>query len=174
MLRLGFSSLLLAVSLLAAGRKVDRVVIIKVDGLPEGLLERYVSETGDGARDGHSRLPWIEHVFAKNGTWMENFYVRGISLSAPSWSMLDTGRHLEIRGNAEYDRYTLRVYDYLNFFPFYVGYAQKRQADMPGVAILDENHVPLLIDRFPFAGRYQSFQLYQRGVRWKTLESSLR
>src|SRR5579862_671391 len=174
MLRLGFSSLLLAVSLLAADRKVDRVVIIKVDGLPEGLLERYVSESGDGARDGHSRLPWIEHVFAKNGTWMENFYVRGISLSAPSWSMLDTGRHLEIRGNAEYDRYTLRVYDYLNFFPFYVGYAQKRQADMPGVAILDENHVPLLIDRFPADERYQSFQLYQRGVRWKTLESSLR
>src|SRR5271163_4479411 len=152
---------------------VDRVVILKVDGLPEDLLARYVAESGDGARGGHSRLPWIEHVFLKNGVWMDNFYVRGISLSAPSWSMLDTGRHLEIRGNAEYDRYTLRGFDYLNFFPFYVSTARKRQADMPGVELLDDNDVPLLIDRFPFAERYQSFQLYQRGVRWKTLESTL-
>jgi hypothetical protein len=174
MRRLACSSLFFAVTMFAADRHADRVVIIKVDGLPEDLLERYVAENGEGARDGHSRLPWIEHVFARNGTWMENFYVRGISLSAPSWSMLDTGRHLEIRGNAEYDRYTLRVFDYLNFFPFYVANSEKRQADMPGVELLDQNHVPLLIDRFPFAQRYQSFQLYQRGVRWKTLESSFR
>ena len=54
-----------------------------------------------------------------------------------------------------------------------MSYARGRQADMPGVDLLDENHVPLLIDRFPFDERYQSFQLYQRGVRWKSLESSL-
>ena len=158
----------------AARAEINRVVMIKVDGLPERLVERYVSENADGAHQGHSRLPWIEHVFAQNGTWMENFYVRGLSLSSPSWSELDTGRHLEIRGNAEYDRYTLRVYDYMNFFPFYLGYARERMADMPGVELLDQNHVPLLIDRFPRDQRYQSFQLYQRGVRWKTLEDSLK
>ena len=87
--------------------------------LPDGLLERYVNETGGPGRDGHSRLPWIQHVFSQNGVWMENFYVRGMSLSAPSWSLLDSGRHLQIRGNVEYDRYTLHPYDYLNFFPFY-------------------------------------------------------
>jgi hypothetical protein len=68
---------------------------------------------------------------------MGNYYSRGLSLSAPSWSILDTGRHLEIRGNSEYDRYTLRPYDYLNFFPFYVGYARNRRVDMPGVEVLD-------------------------------------
>ena len=166
---------LLAAFLLALplAAQVNRVVIIKVDGLPEGLVEQYASENGSGARAGRSRLPWIDHVFAQNGVWMENFYVRGMSLSAPSWSLLDTGRHLEVRGNAEYDRYTLRVFDYLNFFPFYVGYARLKQADMPGVELLDSQGVPLLIDRFPFDQRFQSFQLYQRGVHWKTLEDSL-
>jgi len=159
---------------LTAHAEVNRVVIIKVDGLPDRLVEQYVNENADGPHEGHSVLPWITHVFKNNGVWMENFYVRGLSLSSPSWSELDTGHHLEIRGNAEYDRYTLRVYDYMNFFPFYLGYARDRMADMPGVALLDENHVPLLIDRFPRNERYQSFQLYQRGVRWRTLEGSLK
>ncbi len=153
--------------------ETNRVVIIKVDGLPERLIERYAAEPANGARQGHSRLPWMQHVFQKNGTWLENFYVRGLSLSAPSWSLLDTGRHLEIRGNAEFDRYTLRGYDYLNFFPFYLDYARSRRADMPGVELLDENNVPLLVDRFAPAERYQSFQLLQRGVRWQTLKASL-
>lgn len=165
--------LIVLLAALARGA-VDRVVVIKVDGLPEGLIERYAAESADGARQGHSRLPWIEHVFAQNGTWMENFYVRGLSLSAPSWSMLDTGRHLEIRGNAEFDRYTLRGYDYLNFFPFYLGYAMNRHADMPAVELLDQYKIPLLIDRFPVSERYQGFQLLQRGVRWQTLEDSLK
>jgi hypothetical protein len=152
---------------------VDRVVIIKVDGLPERYIEQYTSQAAEGRRAGHSRLPWIEHVFVKNGTWLQDFYVRGISLSSPSWSMLDTGRHLEVRGNAEWDRYTMRVEDYMNFFPLYLRYAHGQQADMPGVELLDENSVPLLLDRFPYEARSQSFQLYQRGVRWKTLEGAL-
>jgi len=165
---------LLTILSTCAPAAVDRVVILKVDGLPERFVERYVTEVADGRRAGHSRLPWIEHVFVDNGAWIENFYVRGISLSSPSWSMLDTGHHLEVRGNAEWDRYTLRVFDYMNFFPLYLNYARQQQADMPGVELLDENHVPLLIDRFPARERYQSFQLYQRGVRWMTLEDSLK
>src|ERR1700735_3043757 len=168
-------NLLLSLALLAASvhAAVDRVVILKVDGLPERFVERYVAEAASGRRSGHSRLPWIEHVFVDNGAWIENFYVRGISLSSPSWSELDTGHHLEVRGNAEWDRYTMHVFDYMNFFPLYANYARNQQADMPGVELLDDNHVPLLIDRFPPDQRYQSFQLYQRGVRWKTLQNSI-
>ena len=70
---------------------------------------------------GKSVLPWIDHIFYQRGSRLANFYVRGMSLSAPSWSMLDTGQHLQIKGNVEFDRYTLRSYDYLNFFPLYVG-----------------------------------------------------
>ena len=33
--------------------------------------------------------------------------------------------------------------------------------------------IPLLIDHFPYAATYQSFQLYQRGVRWETLQNAL-
>ncbi|MDQ2844399.1 MAG: hypothetical protein M3Y72_25815 [Acidobacteriota bacterium] len=55
--------------------------------------------------------------------------MRSVSLSAPSWSMLDTGRHSVIRGSVEYDRYTGHVYDYLNIFPFYLSYARNREVD---------------------------------------------
>jgi arylsulfatase A-like enzyme len=109
----------------------------------------------------------------QGGTHLENFYVRAISLSTPSWSLLDTGQHLQIHGNAEFDRYTYHVYDYMNFFPFYVGYARSHRVDMPGVEVLDSLKIPLLIDYFPYASTYQSFQLYQRGVRWKTLQNAL-
>ncbi len=153
--------------------EVKRVVIIKVDGLPARLIEKYVAQPADGEHAGHSRLPWIERVFAQNGTRVDNFYVRGLSLSAPSWSMLDTGRHLEVRGNAEYDRYTLLGNDYLNFFPFYLAYGFSRAADMPGVELLDDYGIPMLIDRFPYAERYQSFQLFQRGARLNRLTSTL-
>jgi len=168
--------LLLFTSMLPAAvpARVQRIVILKVDGLPEHLLERYVNQDGGPGRDGHSRLPWIEHVFAKNGVWMENFYVRGLSLSAPSWSLLDTGRHLQIRGNVEYDRYTLRVYDYLNFMSFYFGYPIARHIDMPGVEVMDEAGIPLLVDRFPYEQRFQGLELLQRALKLNSFPGALK
>ena len=144
-----------------------RIVILKVDGLNQDLLERGVNTIDPST--GKSQLPWIKHVFFDGGTVFQNFYSRGVSLSAPSWSILDTGRHAVIRGNVEFDRYTGKSYDYLNFFPLYVGYARKRQVDMPGVEVLDRAGIPLLIDSFPLDQSYQSFQLFQRGVHWETL-----
>ena len=88
--------------------------------------------------------------------------------------MLDTGQHTVIRGNVEFDRFTGEVYDYLNFFPLYIGYARQRQVDMPGVEVLDRAGIPLLIDRFQYQEVFQSFQLFQRGVRWATLEDVLK
>jgi len=172
---LSVSACVLAAADLPATGKVERVVILKVDGLPEHLLERYVNESAGGrGREGHSRLPWIQHVFAQNGVWMENFYVRGLSLSAPSWSLLDTGRHLRIRGNVEYDRYTLRVYDYLNFMSFYFGYPISRHIDMPGVELMDENGTKLLVDRFPYQQRFQGLELLQRGLKLNSFPGALK
>lgn len=144
---------------------------MKVDGLGADILYRTMRETDPAT--GKSRLPWFAYVFDERGTVFQNFYTRGISLSAPSWSMLDTGRHSVIRGNVEYDRYTGEIYDYLNFFPFYIGYARKHQVDMPGVEVLDRAGIPLLIDYFQHQQVYQSFQLFQRGVRWTTLKDTL-
>ena len=147
-----------------------RVVVLKADGVPADLLEQLIGERD--ARTGKSRLPWIDEVFVRSGTRLANFYVRGISLSAPSWAMLDTGQHQIIHGNVEYDRFTLRSYDYMNFFPFYTRHPLLR-VDMPGVETLDEAGVPLLIDRFAPDDRFQSLELYQRGHRWRTLEHTL-
>jgi len=88
--------------------------------------------------------------------------------------LLDTGRPLQIRGNVEYDRYTLRPYDYLNFVPFYFSAATAGRVDMRGVEVLDDLGIPLLLDRFPVGERHQSFQLLQRGVRWDSLKSALK
>ena len=154
-----------------ARAEAQRVVLVKLDGVPADVLEQELQRTDPVTHK--STLPWIDHVFRQKGIRLANFYVRAISLSAPSWSLLDTGQHLRIHGNAEFDRYTYHVYDYLNFFPFYVGYALSRRVDMPGVEVLDDLGVPLLIDRFPYESTYQSFQLFQRGVRWKTLQDSI-
>ena len=149
-----------------------RLVILKIDGLNADLLNRLMGENDE--ETGRSTMPWFSKIFRGNGTTFNNFYVRGISLSAPSWSLLDTGRHSVIRGNVEYDRYTGRTYDYLNFFPFYLNYARSKQVDMPAVEVLDRAGVPLVIDAFPYDQEYQSFQLLQRGVRWQTLAQVLK
>ncbi len=147
-------ALLLFASLLASllhgplkAAEVKRVVIIKLDGVPENVLERELARIDPVTHK--STLPWIDHVFAQGGTRLDNFYVRAISLSTPSWSLLDTGQHLQIHGNAEFDRYTYHVYDYMNFFPFYLGYARSHRVDMPGVEVLDEPRNPAADRLFP-------------------------
>ena len=167
--------LLLAFILFAnatAFAQAKRIVLIKVDGLQPDILDRFVRERNP--RTGKSLLPWTEHVFYQQGARLQNFYVRGMSLSAPSWSMLDTGQHLQIKGNVEYDRYTLHAYDYLNFLPFYISNIGQRRVDMPGPETLDDAGLPLLVDAYPPSERFMSFQLYQRGMRWRTLQNGAR
>ncbi|HRH46182.1 MAG TPA: alkaline phosphatase family protein [Pyrinomonadaceae bacterium] len=148
------------------GQSVKRVIIIKADGLPMYYVDRYVKMQDPAT--GKSKLPWIDEVFYKNGTRLENFYVRGMSLSAPSWSILDTGQHLQIKGNVEFDRDILSTYYYLNFIPFQIDYGLKKRVDMPGVEMLDRLKIPLLVDAFPYRNRVIGYQLYQRDNRWDT------
>ena len=98
--------------------QAKRIVAVQVDGLPYAVVDRYVKERDP--RTGKSQLPWIDYLFYQHGTRLTNFYVRGLSLSAPSWSLIDTGQHLQIKGNVEFDRCTMQTYDYLNFIPFYI------------------------------------------------------
>ncbi|MBI1355842.1 MAG: hypothetical protein GC160_15995 [Acidobacteria bacterium] len=149
-----------------------RVVVLKADGLPGWLVERMLAERDPDT--GRSPLPWIERTFVERGVWAPNFYSRGVSLSVPSWSILDTGRPMVIHGNVEYDRYTLRAFDYLNFIPFYFKSAFSKAADMPAVELLDDLQVPLLADRFEWSATRQSFQIFQRGIPWTTLKRAVR
>jgi len=160
--------LVLSAQLSVRGAAARRLVVVKVDGLPPDTVERFVRERHP--RTGKSLLPWFKHVFYEGGTRLSNFYVRGMSLSGPSWSLLDTGQHLQIKGNVEFDRYTLHPYDYLNFIPFWVANVGGLRVDMPGPELLDEVGVPLLADAYPYEERFLSFQLYQRGTRWTTLQ----
>ena len=151
--------------------QVKRIVIVKCDGLPPDTIDRFVRERD--VRTGKSQLPWIEHVFYQNGTRLTNFYVRGLSLSIPSWSLLATGQHLQIKGNVEFDRYTLHAYDYLNFIPFYMSRVAGTRADMPAVEVLDSVGIPMLTDAFTHNERYVGMDLFQRGGRLITFQKSL-
>lgn len=161
---------LLLFSAVAEGQ-VKRVVIIKADGLPYDVVDGFVRERD--ARTGKSQLPWIDFIFYQGGARLENFYVRGMSLSAPSWSLLETGQHLQIKGNVEFDRYTQKTYDYLNFLPFIINTSRGLRVDMPGAEVLDSLGEPLLVDAFRHDERYVTFSLFQRGPRFLTFHKSL-
>ena len=151
--------------------QTKRLVTVQCDGLPYELVDRFVKERDP--RTGKSQLPWFDYIFYQRGTRLANFYVRGMSLSGPSWSLIDTGQHLQIKGNVEFDRYTLQTYDYLNFVPFYVNATVGRRLDMPGVEVLDSLGVPLLSDAFPHSERHATFSLFQRGPRYVTFQKAL-
>jgi hypothetical protein len=159
---------LILASQIGVSAQTKRVVIVKVDGLPYEQVERFAHE-----RDpltGKSQLPWFDYIFFTNGTRLTNFYVRGMSLSAPSWSLIDTGQHLQIKGNVEFDRDTLRTYDYLNFIPFYFKQALRGNVDMPGTEVLDSVGLPLLVDAYDNYERLPGGQLYERGSQLGTLQ----
>jgi hypothetical protein len=167
---LGWICLLLLLPLTTAAQ-VRRVVLVKLDGVPYEEVDKFVRQRDP--RTGKSQLPWIEHIFYEHGTRLKNFYVRGLSLSAPSWSLLETGQHLQIKGNVEFDRYTLHTYDYLNFIFYVVNTSRGTRVDMPGVEVLDSIGEPLLIDAFAHDERYLTFSLFQRGPRFSTYQKSL-
>lgn len=144
--------------------QTKRVVSVQCDGLPYDIVDRFVKERDP--RTGKSQLPWFDYIFYQRGTRLANFYVRGMSLSGPSWSLINTGQHLQIKGNVEFDRYTLQTYDYLNFIPFYVHATIGRRIDMQGVEVLDAIGVPLLTDAYPHSEQHATFSLFQRGPRY--------
>ena len=154
-----------------AAAQTKRLVIIKVDGLPYGLVDRFVRERDP--ESGKSQLPWFDYIYYQRGARLENFYVRGMSLSAPSWSLLETGQHLQIKGNVEFDRFTLKTYDYLNFVPFIVLTVAGDRVDMAAVEVLDSLKTPMLIDAYPHDQRYVTFSLFQRGPRFITYQNSI-
>ncbi|HMJ24800.1 MAG TPA: alkaline phosphatase family protein [Pyrinomonadaceae bacterium] len=151
-----------------AQAQAKRVVMLKIDGLPYEMVERFARERDPVT--GKSLLPWFDSVFFQNGTRLTNFYVRGMSLSAPSWSTLDTGQHLHIKGNVEFDRDILHTYDYLNFVPFYFQQATGSNVDMPGTEVLDSLGVHILLDAYDNYQRFPGAQLYGRGARIRSLQ----
>lgn len=152
--------------------QTSRVITIQCDGLPYDLVDRFVRERDP--RTGKSQLPWIDYIFYQRGTRLANFYVRGMSLSSPSWSLIETGQHLQIKGNVEFDRYNLQTYDYLNFVPFYIQSTIGRRVDMQGAEVVDSLGIPLLTDAYPQSQRHATFSLFQRGPRYTTFAGAVK
>jgi len=166
-----FAGILLLLLCTSALAQTKRLVVIKCDGLPYDVVDSLVKQRDP--QSGKSLLPWIDHIFYQRGTRLSNFYVRGMSLSAPSWSLLETGQHLQLKGNVEFDRYTLHSYDYLNFFPLYLAGINGSRIDMPAVEVLDSLGLPLLPDAYPHNERYITYSLFLRHPRYSTLQNSL-
>src|SRR5678809_868864 len=87
-----FALILLLYAATSALAQTKRLVVIKCDELPYDVVDHYVKQRDP--QSGKSVLPWIDHIFYQRGSRLSNFYVRGMSLSAPSWSLLETGQHL--------------------------------------------------------------------------------
>ncbi len=163
------AAVLFAFAAISSAQGVKRLVIVKIDGLPMHYVERFVRQTDP--ETGKPMLPWFDEIFYKKGTTVPYFYTRGMSLSGPSWGQMDSGQRMQLKGNVEYDRYTGRPYDYLNFVPYYVGYGLRKKADMPAVEVMDQLKIPIFADAFNYERRYTSQQLYQRGNNWEVLAS---
>src|SRR5215212_5247635 len=170
-LRLCFFAVVLLFFSFPAVAQTKRLVVIKCDGLPYDVVDGFVKQRD--SQSGKSVLPWIDHIFYQRGARLSNFYVRGMSLSGPSWSMLETGQHLQIKGNVEFDRFTLHPYDYLNFLPFYLSGARGTRVDMPAVEVLDSLGLPMLSDAYPHNERYITYSIFLRHPRYSTLQASL-
>jgi hypothetical protein len=141
---------------------VERVVILKVDGLPFDTLNYYVRRKDP--RTGKSILPWIDHLFYDRGTQFRNFYNRGLSLSAASWALLDSGQPPAIKGNLEFDRLTLRSYDYLNMFTHILRNSTGSPTATPAAQVMDEQGILLLSDAYDVSEKYVSLQVLSRGL----------
>jgi HAMP domain-containing protein len=165
-----FAGILLLFSFPALAQ-TKRLVVIKCDGLPYDVVDHFVKQRDP--QSGKSVLPWIDYIFYQRGARLSNFYVRGMSLSAPSWSLLETGQHLQIKGNVEFDRFTLHSYDYLNFFPLYLAGATGQRIDMRAVEVLDSLGLPMLSDAYPHNERYITYSIFLRNPRYSTLQQSL-
>jgi hypothetical protein len=166
-----FAGILLFLLCSTSLAQTKRLVIIKCDGLPYDVVDRVVKERNP--QSGKSLLPWIDYIFYQRGARLSNFYVRGMSLSAPSWSLLETGQHLQIKGNVEFDRFTLHTYDYLNFFPLYAAGVNGTRVDMRAVEVLDSLGLPMLSDGYPHNERYITYSMFLRNQRYSTLQASL-
>jgi hypothetical protein len=139
-----------------------RVVVLKFDGLPPSLVDRYVNTIDP--RTGRSIVPWIKRLFYEGGVRFTNYYSRGMSLSMPSWAMTDSGQHGVIKGNWEVDRHTGEPEDYLNMFDLHVEAMRERRAYPRSVEALDAAGIPLLSDAFRFEERRTGIQLLRRGT----------
>lgn len=151
----------------ADARPPRRLILLRCDGLSPDLIRRYVRKTDP--RTGKSFLPWIRRVFYEEGIVFENFYVRGQSLSGPSWAMLTTGRPHPLISNVEWDRATGRLEDYLNNVLIQYELLRGRRLHARAVEVLDERGAPLMEDLYGPDEKRIGLELIRRGTSWTTL-----
>src|SRR5215510_6040537 len=151
--------------------KTDPAVCEEVARLPDSLCFHQRSCRCAPCSDSESRWPSPTNACRLRGSPRSGHRPEPLALDRKS---VFTGWPLVIYGNVEYDRYTMSAYDYLNFFPFYFRYSRSKSVDMPIVETMDRLGIPLLLDRFAVSERYQGIQLFQRELRWATVESTLR
>jgi hypothetical protein len=76
--------------------------------------------------------------------------------------MLDTGQQSIIKGNLEFDRFTLEPYDYLNTFSFLLKDATGKATGTAASHVLDEFGVPVVSDAYLPSERFVSVQVTAR------------
>jgi hypothetical protein len=159
-----------------------RLVLIKVDGLPPALLAAAALPERDDlvnrlAYAGEFRhavalfrqqtgrpiiLPNIRKYFFQEGVVCENMFSATLTLSASSWSVIDTGQPSVIKKQAAFSRETGYLRSYLDGFRDTLDAVKRHGEKTSAVWNLDQVGVSLMLDAYDFQRTWTSPQMYSR------------
>lgn len=159
-----------------------RLLIIKVDGLspwlldalidpddpakldrlpdPEGFwraIEMFREETGQQVL-----LPNLKHYFYDQGVRAENMFAATITLSAVSWSVIETGQPSVIKEHMTFDRHTSYMRGHLDGLRDTLEIVAGRSRKTSALWQLDQVGVSPFSDAFNPLRRYEIPQLFYR------------
>ncbi|MCS6804170.1 MAG: alkaline phosphatase family protein [Acidobacteriota bacterium] len=166
----------------ASRQRPNRLIVIKVDGLPPDLLAAAAFPERD---DLLKRLPYAEEFrravhlfyqqtgresimpnarryFFEQGVVCENMFASTLTLSAASWSVIDTGQPSVIKKHGTFSRDTGYLRSHLDGFRDTWDALRYRGEKTSAVWMLDQIGVSLMLDAFDFQRTWTSPQIYQR------------
>ncbi len=155
----------------------SRLVLIKVDGLPGPLLEAVLDPDGAEAdrlpaphlfRQACARarqisgrsmlLPNIHHYFVERGLRACRVDSATLTLSVPSWSLIDTGQPSLVKTNAYFNRFDGRLLNYLDQLRQSITLLTNGAGRSAALAPLDLVGIPIVTDAFAPSRVWSSLQ----------------
>lgn len=157
-----------------------RLILVKIDGMPGLLLEAMLDPGSAAARRlpdpamfqlAYRRacqatgreilLPNLTHYFSRQGIRCE-MRSSTLTLSGPSWAVIDTGQPGIVKTNSYFNRYSGLLRNYLDQFREVYGLALGQTKRTTALWQLDLLGIPVMADAFPPRRTWQSIQLYCR------------
>jgi hypothetical protein len=172
---------LLCLPVAAETEAAPKLVLIKLDGLSWFVLEAAIDPSGPATdripspemfRDAHDYfqsvlgrrvlLPNFQTYFFQEGVRTRTMYSGTLTLSTPSWAMIDTGQPSIVKTNSDFNRFSGRLIFYLDQVRESRDLLLKGAGKTTALWQLDLLGVPILIDAFPPDRSWTAIQPYYR------------